>query len=66
MVTQQASALGPAGQSYKGHEFHYASLSQSAGPPLFRASDARGETSSLVGCVQGTVCGSFLHIIDAY
>ena len=65
MVTQQASALGPAGQSFKGHEFHYASLSQTSAAPLFRSADALGETSSLVGCVQGTVCGSFLHIIDA-
>jgi len=65
MVTHQASALGPAGQSFKGHEFHYASLSQTAGSSLFRAADACGENGALVGCVQGTVCGSFLHIIDA-
>ena len=52
MVTQQASALGPAGQSFKGHEFHYASLSQTSAAPLFRSADALGETSSLVGCVR--------------
>jgi len=65
MVTQTDSALGPAGTLYKGHEFHYASITRSTGEPLFEAEDALGENKSLAGAVSGTVCGSFMHIIDS-
>ena len=65
MVTQTDSALGPSGSVFKGHEFHYASITQTSGEPLFEAKDALGENTSLVGAASGTVCGSFMHIIDA-
>lgn len=65
MVTQQASALGPAGLVFRGHEFHYATLSHASGNALFQVEDAIGESVPPAGCIQGSVCGSFLHIIDS-
>jgi cobyrinic acid a,c-diamide synthase len=56
--------LGPTGTPYRGHEFHYASETENAGPPLFTASTADGEPLGPQGCVNGNVAGSFLHLID--
>lgn len=53
-------ALGPAGATCRTHEFHYATTLSEEGAPLFRLRD--GPT---VGLQAGTVCGSFLHVIDA-
>jgi cobyrinic acid a,c-diamide synthase len=60
------SALGIAGTKLKGHEFHYCDVS-ATGPAssLFRAMDARGGDLSEMGCRQGTVMGSFAHVIDS-
>lgn len=58
--------LGPTGARFRGHEFHYATaLAESDAPPLFRASDARGQCLGEVGLRLGRVTGSFLHLIDA-
>lgn len=51
--------LGPKGAHYRAHEFHYAATLSEAGAPLF-ALDGGGTR----GLVQGTVSGSFLHVID--
>lgn len=59
-----ATPLGPAGVSYRGHEFHYASLAESEGPPLFRTSDGEGAALGAAGALQGSVMGSFMHLID--
>jgi cobyrinic acid a,c-diamide synthase len=49
----------------RGHEFHYASIvSEGAGEALFTATDARGSDLGRFGRRSGTVCGSFLHVID--
>lgn len=48
----------------KAHEFHYASILQQTGTPLFQASDAQGRTLEPMGLVNGSVSGSFAHIID--
>ena len=57
--------LGQAGTTYRGHEFHYASLIKAGdAPPLFAAADARGRALGDVGARSGTVAGSFLHLID--
>jgi len=64
-VTLADSALGPVGTDLRGHEFHYASVtSAGAGEPLFRVSDARGTDLGALGSRRGTVCGSFLHVVD--
>jgi cobyrinic acid a,c-diamide synthase len=63
------SPLGQAGTTFRGHEFHYASLAevgaQGAEPaPLFEATDARHQPLGLLGARQGAVAGSFMHLID--
>ena len=60
----RATPLGPAGTGFRGHEFHYASLVEIEGPPLFQASDGTGASLGPMGAVQGSVLGSFLHLID--
>ena len=59
-----ATPLGPAGADFRGHEFHYASLVEADGAPLFQASDGTGTPLGAVGVVRGSVMGSFLHLID--
>ena len=57
--------LGPAGGIFRGHEFHYASiLDEQADAPLFEAENARGEDLGPAGALAGSVCGSFIHLID--
>ena len=61
------SPLGQAGTTFRGHEFHYASLPSQARPrraPLFEATDARHQPLGLLGARQGAVAGSFMHLID--
>ncbi|HTN64311.1 MAG TPA: cobyrinate a,c-diamide synthase [Devosia sp.] len=48
-----------------GHEFHYSSTKQSRLPPLFAASDARGEVLPPMGASIGRVMGSYAHVVDA-
>jgi cobyrinic acid a,c-diamide synthase len=49
----------------KGHEFHYSSAKQSRLPPLFAATDARGDPLPPMGAVIGRVMGSYAHVVDA-
>ncbi len=59
------SSLGPAGARFRGHEFHYASIvSEGDSPALFKARDALCRDLGSLGRRQGSVCGSFLHLID--
>ncbi|MFQ5467717.1 MAG: cobyrinic acid a,c-diamide synthase, partial [Kiloniellaceae bacterium] len=57
--------LGAAGARFRGHEFHYAATVATAGSPLFRCRDGAGEALGQAGCRDGTVGGSFIHLIDA-
>src|SRR5690606_34552932 len=47
-----------------GHEFHYSSVKQSRLPPLFAATDARGDTLPPMGAAIGRVMGSYAHVVD--
>jgi cobyrinic acid a,c-diamide synthase len=47
-----------------GHEFHYSSGHVSAAPPLFAATDARGDALAPLGAQVGRVMGSYAHVID--
>ena len=67
------SAAGPSasagGWSWPGalraHEFHYATiLAEGPGEALFNATDALGADLGVFGQRRGSVCGSFLHLID--
>lgn len=57
--------LGVAGQGFRGHEFHYATITEEdAGAPLFRVADADGTPLGHAGRVAGKVMGSFVHLVD--
>jgi cobyrinic acid a,c-diamide synthase len=64
----QPSPLGRAGTTFRGHEYHYASLieahGQAGAEPLFSATDARHQPLGLLGAQRGAVAGSFIHLID--
>lgn len=64
-VTLAAGPLGPAGSVFMGHEFHYAViLEEGPGTALFACTDAEGTDRGPAGLVEGTVAGSFVHLID--
>ena len=57
--------LGPAGQRFAGHEFHFATIvREGPGEALFVASDAGGRALPPCGLRRGSVCASFIHLID--
>lgn len=61
----EAGPLGAAGAAYRGHEFHYATITAEDGTrPLFDAGTADGRDLGRCGARSGTVLGSFLHLID--
>jgi cobyrinic acid a,c-diamide synthase len=60
------TVLGPAGTAFRGHEFHYASVTEAGrDEPLFAVTDANGTVvADGSGGRRGTVTGSFFHLID--
>jgi cobyrinic acid a,c-diamide synthase len=63
-VTLDASALGPAGTKLRGHEFHYASVTQAGDDaPLVALSDGQGKEMGPSGSRRGRVSGTFFHVI---
>ncbi|MFM9841453.1 MAG: cobyrinate a,c-diamide synthase [Dongiaceae bacterium] len=65
VALQADAAFGSAGQKFRGHEFHYATILREEGEPLFGAADARGESVGTMGLRRGRVAGSFCHLIDS-
>jgi cobyrinic acid a,c-diamide synthase len=60
------SVLGEAGATFRGHEFHYATVLREDGDvPLFQCRAADGRNLGAAGRRRGAVMGSFLHLIDA-
>jgi len=60
-----AGPLGPAGARFLGHEFHYATtLAAGGAAPLFALADSEGCDLGASGLRQGSVMGSFIHLID--
>ena len=60
-----AGPLGAAGTGFRGHEFHYCRVvSEETGSPLFETRDATGASLGHAGMTQGSVSGSFIHLID--
>jgi cobyrinic acid a,c-diamide synthase len=52
-------------RALRGHEFHYARLSEAGdGAPLFAASDSEERELPPMGTRSGRVMGSFAHIVD--
>jgi cobyrinic acid a,c-diamide synthase len=59
------SPVGKAGRAFRGHEFHYATVvSEGPGESLFVVEDAACRNLGRQGRRQGSVFGSFLHLID--
>lgn len=61
----RSAPLGRAAAVFRGHEFHYATMVRE-GPaaPLWAAGDACGSDLGRAGLRQGSVFGSFIHLID--
>ena len=54
-----------AGARFRGHEFHYATVTQESGAePLFRCADSGGKDLGNMGLAADNVMGSFVHLID--
>jgi cobyrinic acid a,c-diamide synthase len=59
-----ACLLGAEGTEMLGHEFHYASTVSASGAPLVDCRDATGAEVPEQGTRQGSVTGTFFHVID--
>lgn len=56
--------LGPAGAVLRGHEFHYASVSEAGGDtPFAEIADGQGRPMGTAGGRRGLVSGTFFHAI---
>jgi cobyrinic acid a,c-diamide synthase len=61
----ESGPLGAAGTSFRGHEFHYATVVREAGAdPLLSMTDAAGRDLGARGLRRGSVFGSFIHLVD--
>ena len=64
-IFRTGTPLGSAGTVFRGHEFHYATITRQGGAaPLFSVFDAADEHLGAYGLRQGSVFGSFIHLID--
>jgi cobyrinic acid a,c-diamide synthase len=64
-ILRTGTPLGTAGAVFRGHEFHYATITrQEAASPLFSVIGAADEHLGVHGLRQGPVFGSFIHLID--
>jgi cobyrinic acid a,c-diamide synthase len=59
-----ACALGPAGTTVLGHEFHYASVLSAGDEALVECRDALGAVVAEAGARRGPVSGTFFHAIS--
>ncbi|HTW29540.1 MAG TPA: cobyrinate a,c-diamide synthase, partial [Acetobacteraceae bacterium] len=63
-TTLADSPLGPAGTRLRGHEFHYATLTEPGdAEPLLKLADAAGRPLGAAGSRRGRVSGTFFHAI---
>lgn len=64
-ILRTDTPLGTAGSVFRGHEFHYATITrQGAATPLFSVVGGADEHLGSYGLRQGSVFGSFIHLID--
>jgi cobyrinic acid a,c-diamide synthase len=59
-----ACALGEKGEEIFGHEFHYARTVSASGDPLVDCRDATGAEVPEQGVREGSITGTFFHMID--
>ncbi|MGI3778498.1 MAG: cobyrinate a,c-diamide synthase [Janthinobacterium lividum] len=57
------SPIGRAGQTLRGHEFHYATSSEETDAPLATLRDANGDPLGPAGARRGLVSGTYFHAI---
>lgn len=63
-LTREPSALGPAGTAFRGHEFHYASVTEPGDDAaLVDLADGQGKSLGPAGSRRGRVSGTFFHVI---
>jgi cobyrinic acid a,c-diamide synthase len=66
IVTQADTILGGAGQTARGHEFHYSSIQEEEGAaeltPVYAMSGRKGVIETPEGFVQGNTFGSYVHL----
>jgi cobyrinic acid a,c-diamide synthase len=64
IVQARATVLGPAGQTMRGHEFHYSSIPDDAVPETgaYRLTDRAGVDKSVEGFVCNQTLGSYVHV----
>ena len=55
---------GPWDESLAAHEFHYSTVVAAKGPALFKATDAAGSELPDMGLIEGSVMGSYAHVIS--
>jgi len=55
----------PLGERLNCHEFHYSTVLEEYGEPLFEVEDALGKELGNVGLRDGSVFGSYMHLIDS-
>ena len=59
-----SSPLGRSGEAVRGHEFHYASLTEpGSDAPLAELFDAEGSSLGMTGGRRGHVTGTFFHVV---
>ncbi|HET9147527.1 MAG TPA: cobyrinate a,c-diamide synthase [Acetobacteraceae bacterium] len=59
-----ATSVGPTGTRFRGHEFHYASLTSPGGDaPLAMMQDGLGNALGAAGAHRNRISGSFFHLI---
>ena len=64
-ILRTGTPLGIAGTVFRGHEFHYATITWQGPPPRsFRYSARQTKHLGAYGLRQGSVFGSFIHLID--
>lgn len=59
-----SAPMGAEGAGFRGHEFHYATIIEEKGDPLFMIADASGSDLGRAGLRAGKAFGSFIHLID--
>jgi cobyrinic acid a,c-diamide synthase len=59
-----ASALGEAGETLVGHEFHYATVVEEGPANLVAVADASGTDLGTAGHRKGLVTGTFFHVLS--
>lgn len=60
-----SGALGEAGTTFAGHEFHYASVTSLTDDALFALADSDGNEVNSGSSRRGNVTGSFFHLVDS-